>query len=157
MLLPRSLTAPVQRALDLDRTIPALARDRSILLVDDDDQVRDVTALTLTESGYRVMLVAGDAAAGLAMLDAEHERIGLLIADHAMPGMTGREMLEIVRSRFPGLPFLLATGYADFHDLTGDGLRIEQIVRKPFRVAELLARVDMVCGEAAQQAGAGTG
>ena len=151
ILLPRSRTAPAPRTIDADRPRPALDRDHAILLVDDDDQVREVTALTLMDSGYQVVQ-AVDAADGLAKLEAERPRIGMLIADHAMPGMTGREMLSLVRGRWPKLPFLLATGYADFADLTADGLTVGQIVRKPFRVGELLARIELVCSEMAEGA-----
>ena len=52
--------------------------------------------------------------------------------DYAMPGMTGRELLETVRLRRPDVAVLLATGYADYPDLLGETLSLDQIVRKPF-------------------------
>ncbi len=156
MLLPRSLTAPVHRTPGQHRPLPALAGGRAILLVDDDAQVREITALTLAEGGYASLGAAG-AAEGMAMLEAKRDSIGLLIVDHAMPGMTGREMLGVVRERWPDLPFLLATGYAESSGLTTEGLTSEQIIRKPFRVAELLARIEAICGRMpAIQAAAGT-
>ncbi len=144
LLLPRSESPPVQLMVDINHTVPALARDQSVLLVDDDEEVREVTALNLTESGYTVV-VAASAEEGLAVLERQSAHIGLLIADHAMPGMAGNEMLDLVRRRWPRLPTLLATGYADLTGLTSEGLTLEQIVRKPFRLGELLARIEMVC------------
>ena len=144
LMLPRSESPPLRRVVDIDRAVPALARDLSVLLVDDDQEVRAVTGLNLTESGYTVVMAAS-AEEGLAVLEQESARIGLLIVDHAMPGMPGSEMLGVARRRWPRLPSLLATGYADLSDLTGNGLTLDQIVRKPFRLGELLARIDMVC------------
>ena len=145
MMFPRSLVAPSSASrIDYDFTLPALPRDRVVLLVDDDTQVREVTAAMLAENGYTIVSAA-DGAAGLAMLEQEGHRVALVIADYAMPGMTGRELLETVRSRRPDVAVLLATGYADYPDLTSETLAIDQIVRKPFKGRELLARIHMVC------------
>ncbi len=144
MLVPRSArTAAEQQAEAVAWTAPALAPEHAILLVDDDDHVREVTAAMLTESGYAVVQ-ATDGPSGLEALQREGRRIQLVIADFMMPGMTGRELLRQVRVLRPDLPMLLATGYADFAALTGDGLPADQIVRKPFRGSELLARIQMV-------------
>ena len=150
MLLPRSLavTTPTDEA-NTSLTVPALTRDRLLLLVDDDTQVREITAATLTENGYTVV-AAADGLAALAVLEQQGERVALVIADYAMPGMTGRELLETVRQRRPDVAVLLATGYADYPDLTSETLAIDQIVRKPFRASELLARIHMVCNRQAR-------
>ncbi len=145
MLLPRAPTEPLtEGAIDTGRTLPALARDQLVLLVDDDTQVRDTTGLMLTEAGYSVV-AAADGAAGLALLEREGPRVAVVIADYAMPGMTGKELLDTVRRRRPDVAILLATGYADYPDLTSATLAMDQIIRKPFRSWELLARIHMVC------------
>ena len=145
MLLPRSMAAVVPGlGATADPGRPALAVDRLVLLVDDDTPVREVTAAMLMDSGYSVV-TAADGPAALELLDQEGERIALVISDYAMPGMTGRELLETVRRRNPDMAVLLATGYADYPDLTGETLSLDQIVRKPFRAKELLARIHMVC------------
>ena len=149
MLLPRSATLPVpNRADDPASLVPALARDRLVLLVDDDTAVREVTAAMLTEHGYAVV-TAIDGRNGLEVLAREGQRVALVIADYAMPGMTGREMLETVHVRRPDVAMLLATGYADYPDLASETLTIDQIVRKPFRSRELLARIHMICSRQA--------
>ncbi len=145
MLLPRSLADPVPyvAAGPPPRAAPAFAPDRTMLLVDDDDDVREVTAALLSDSGYTVLQAASGASALELLADASR-RIRFVIADYAMPGMTGRELLNHVRQTRPDLPFLLITGYADFAALTDDGLLADQIVRKPFRSGELIDRIQLV-------------
>ena len=153
MILPRSLpSAMAQTGGMADPTRPALARDRLVLLVDDDAPVREITATMLTESGYTVV-TAADGPAALDLLDREGDRIALVISDYAMPGITGRELLEAVRRQRPDMAVLLATGYADYPDLAGETLALDQVIRKPFRTSELLARIHMVCDRQAGQAG----
>ncbi len=145
MLLPRSMVAagPDHGGL-ADAGLPALAAEQLVLLVDDDRPVREVTAAMLAENGYTVV-TAADGPAALDLLEREGDRIALVVTDHAMPGMTGAQLLDAVRRRRPGLAVLLATGYADYPDLTGEALSLDQIVRKPFRARELLARMRMAC------------
>ena len=143
MMLPRSQSKPDVLDVDRDYTIPALDRSKAVLLVDDDEQVREVTEAVLVEAGYTVV-TALDGASALELLEAGNHRVSLVIADYAMPGMTGRELLHAAKLRWPGIAILLATGYADYPELTGKELPIDQIVRKPFRSNELLARIHMV-------------
>ncbi len=143
LMLPRSLSDPLTTVDGPDHTIPALGRTEAVLLVDDDAHVREVTEAVLVDAGYTVIAVP-DAAAALSVLEAESSRVGLVVADYAMPGMTGRELLQTVKLRWPGIAVLLATGYADVPELTGHDLPMDQIVRKPFRSNELLARIHMV-------------
>ena len=143
MMLPRSLTNPLEQPDGVEGAFPALERSKAVLLVDDDDQVREVTQTMLVDSGYTV-LTAVDGSDALGVMEREGGRIGLVIADYAMPGMTGRELLQTVRDRWPGVAVLLATGYADYPELSGRELPIDHIIRKPFRSNELLARIHMV-------------
>jgi CheY-like chemotaxis protein len=115
--------------------------DATILLVDDDPDVRDVIAGMLAEAGCKV-IARPDAASGLAALDEAGEDVRLLIADYAMPEMTGLELIRAARARHPDLKSILATGYADL--ATGEELAklgVETVIRKPFRGQDLLGRV----------------
>jgi CheY-like chemotaxis protein len=144
MLLPRSFEEPVRYA--GGASVPAVQPadpSRTILLVDDDPDVRDVTAALLLDGGYSVVQAADGAAALACLADPAHQ-IRFVIADYAMPGMSGRELLNRVSAIRPDLPVLLVTGYADFTALTGDELLTDQIVRKPFRGNELLARIQLI-------------
>lgn len=109
-----------------------------VLVVDDDASVRGITTTFLDELGHQT-LEAADAASALAMLE-RGERIDLLVTDFAMPGMSGAELAEHVRARWPDMPVLLLTGYAD-PAMHSAGY---PVLRKPFRQTELARQVAAV-------------
>jgi len=128
---PTSLGAS---ALDIDGSTPA---DAHILLVDDDDAVREVTATLLRELGYHVE-ETGSGGAALERLSGA-ARVDILLVDYAMPGMNGAELARRVRAQRPTLPILFVTGFADrtaFKDISD-----KQIIRKPISTEELTAKV----------------
>jgi PAS domain S-box-containing protein len=105
----------------------------TILVVDDDPDVREVAVSSLESCGYRLLAAEN----GLAALDvlARAERVDLLLVDVAMPGMNGVELIRRARERHPGLCALLVTGYADiaaFSPAEGD-----LVLQKPYRLAKL--------------------
>ena len=114
----------------------------AILLVEDDPDVREVTAGALREAGYRV-IAAEDGHEALAALSSP-ERIDLLFSDMVMPhGINGVELARRARTIRPGLPVLLTSGYAGA-TLARQGL-IEgefEILSKPFRNADLVQRIN---------------
>jgi CheY-like chemotaxis protein len=65
------------------------------------------------------------------------ERFDLVVADLAMPGMSGVELASEVRAREPGLPILILTGHADAMQIPDD----LPVLAKPFRSADLAVRV----------------
>jgi signal transduction histidine kinase/CheY-like chemotaxis protein len=109
-----------------------------ILLVDDDEAVREVTATMLRASGY-VVLEVGSGGAALELLDGD-SNVDLALLDFAMPGMNGMEVARQVHSRFPTLPVLFITGYVDQTVLT----KIDEtrIIKKPFVGDELAIKVN---------------
>ncbi|HEX8217232.1 MAG TPA: response regulator [Allosphingosinicella sp.] len=109
----------------------------SVLLVDDDDGVRRVAAQIVEELGYRVVTAAG-AREALRLL--ESDMPDLLITDIVMPDTTGVDLAREVRVRWPKLPILFASGYADVQTF-GDELADETVLKKPFRIAEVAARI----------------
>ena len=114
----------------------------TILLVDDDPAVRDVTAAMLDDLGYGVI----EAENGQSALDllSRNSRVDLLIADFAMPGMNGAQLAREVQVRRPGLPVLFVTGYADEKAVGAVGE--ERLVLKPFRTEELARKVRVALG-----------
>ncbi|AWN48017.1 hybrid sensor histidine kinase/response regulator [Methylobacterium terrae] len=133
LYLPRSHEAVEAAAAAKAAPAPAPRRAR-ILVVDDDPQVRHVTASFLNGFGYdEVAVPSGEA--GLERLTAE--RFDLVVADLAMPGMSGLDLAEAVRERWPDLPFLLVTGHAEAARIPADFAVLE----KPFPSADLAARV----------------
>jgi len=114
-------------------------RAGTIMLVDDDDDVRGFLQDVLGESGYAVTALP-DGETCLAGL--EGHAPDLLMLDFAMPGLNGAETALMARRRHPDLPIVLVTGYADsdaLEKLADDGA---VILRKPFEQAELMAAID---------------
>lgn len=109
-----------------------------ILLVDDDTDVRSVAATILEELGYDVT-AAESGAAALELLKADD--FDLLLTDVSMPLMNGVELARQAREIAPRMPALFASGYADI-DAFGEKLSDEDVVKKPYRIAEIAARVE---------------
>jgi signal transduction histidine kinase/CheY-like chemotaxis protein len=124
-----------------------------VLIVDDDEGVRTVAAAIVEELGFKV-LSAGNGKEALRILG-EDSRIDLLLTDIVMPEMTGVELARQVRARYPKLPILFASGYADVKTF-GDELEQETVLKKPFRIAEVAARIrDMLDRSEAKARGDG--
>lgn len=123
---------------------PPLSADlapHTVLLVDDDHAVREVTTIMLEDLGYRVIEASG-ARAALEYLENENT-IELLLTDYAMPGMNGAELTRVARLARPNLPVLFITGYARFESPEMDGA---EILQKPFREQDLSARINYLLG-----------
>ncbi len=133
--LPRAEKVPHQaREADAGHQDAGPGRLR-VLLVDDDSDVRDVTACMLEDLGYHVTPAATGAAA-LDLLESGAV-FDLHLFDFAMPGMNGAELARRVEARRPGVPTVFITGYADTKALDHIGGR--PVVLKPFRPDALAA------------------
>nr|WP_225920058.1 PAS domain-containing sensor histidine kinase [Pseudomonas vanderleydeniana] len=121
-------------------TQQALAGE-TVLVVDDEPQVRMLEVDLLQERGYKV-LEASDGATGLKILQSPI-RIDLLVSDVGLPGgMNGRQLAELARQTRPGLKVLFVTGYAE-HSVIGDGNLAPgmHVMTKPFAIDDLANRV----------------
>jgi signal transduction histidine kinase/ActR/RegA family two-component response regulator len=112
----------------------------TLLLVDDDNAVRDVTRAMLEEMGCLV-IEAGSGGAALDIID-RVTRLDLMIVDFAMPGMNGAELARLARAKRPRLPVMFITGFADRSAL--DGIGEIQILRKPFSDDDLADKIRTV-------------
>jgi signal transduction histidine kinase len=122
----------------------ALVTRRSrIMLVDDDALIAMSSVDMLEDLGHEVV----EANSGKQALDllGKLEPIDLLITDFAMPGMTGAQLIEAVRSKFPELPILLATGYAE---LPNGKLNDVPRISKPYTQPQLASEVARLLGGA---------
>ena len=113
-----------------------------ILVVEDDERVRDLTVARLRNLGYEV-LEAGDGPQALQVLG-EQERVDLVFIDLIMPGgISGLDLCDMVREKWPHVRPLLTSGYAE--ELTSSG-HLErnqvQLLRKPYRQAELARAIE---------------
>ena len=108
----------------------------TILLVEDDQAVRQVLENMLHRSGYSVLAYASPQEA-FEFLNNDAPHIDLLITDMVMPGMSGPELVRQVSLRFPNMPVLYVSGYADSagYDVSGPYLQ------KPFTHESLAAKV----------------
>lgn len=132
-----SLWIPVAAGDDIasHRSAPAPAPEAvslHILAVDDDALILVNTAAMLEDLGH-VVTTAYSGREALAAL-ARMERVDLVVTDQAMPGMTGTELAAEIRRERPGLPVLLATGYAELPDGQMSGI---PRLSKPFLQAHL--------------------
>ncbi len=112
----------------------AAGRTATILLIDDDPDLRMVIAATLEALGYQV-IAAEDGAAGLALL--AEQVPDLMVVDFAMPGMNGAEFAIAARKLNPGLPIIFASGYAETAAIEKAAGPDAIVLRKPFRIGEL--------------------
>ncbi|HEU4969347.1 CHASE domain-containing protein [Sphingomonas sp.] len=138
ILLPRERRnqAAAHEAIEKDARVPAGRSDETILVVEDEDQVRRIAVETLRELGYTILEAAGGEQA-LALLD-QHPEVTLLFTDLVMPGMNGRRVAALARERRPELPVLYATGYAPEEILGADENDGDiETLRKPFETADL--------------------
>ena len=111
-----------------------MTRSLRVLLVDDDAMVREITHEMLDALGHTVTEAATPEAA-LHLLRGG-QAFDLLVADFAMPGMTGAQLARQVREVQPDLPVLIVTGYAET-EILQPGARAWQVLRKPFVSTEL--------------------
>ena len=113
----------------------------TILLVEDETAVRNVTREALEVGGYRVLAADGPVAATHIARD-ESNAIDLLLTDVVMPGMNGPELARLVRELRPELVTLFMTGYADSEVLRLAALEgPHKHIQKPFTIHSLLSRV----------------
>ena len=135
------MTVRVHRA--QERTEAALLRKPeeqtkdTILLVDDDAEVRMSVGDILNRSGYRV-LTAADGNSALQVLRGGIV-IDLVIADYQMPVMDGLTLIRRIKEEQPKTPVVMLTGYGDLESYQcAAGLDVIRYIRKPIRVRALL-------------------
>jgi PAS domain S-box-containing protein len=111
-----------------------------ILVVEDNDDVRELAERVLAASGYDV-LAAPSGESALALLE-DAWQVDLLFTDVIMPGgMNGLQLIERVRALRPELPALVTTGYMDDLQSRGGRAAALDVLAKPYQQADLLERV----------------
>jgi CheY-like chemotaxis protein len=119
-----------------------LAEPRAtVLLVEDEGFVREVTCEILRSAGYRV-LKAGNAREAMQAFQCHREEVQLLLTDVVMPGQNGRDLARDLRTICPGLKTLFISGYAE-NVVTRHGPREHDVfyLPKPFSVRSLMRKV----------------
>ena len=123
--------------------VPAvpLGRSETILLVEDEAQVRSLAQKILVRSGYQV-IEARDPEEALARAVATSQHIDLLLTDVVMPGMSGRQLADRLEATRPGLKVLFMSGYTDAtvaqHGVLNPGI---SLLQKPITPAGLTRKI----------------
>lgn len=141
--LPRCLANVAELTPSNVEQRPQEGSGETILVVEDDADVRDYVVEALSGVGYRV-LQAVDAAAALVVL-AANPQIQLMLTDVVMPGMNGRALADAVGRSYPGVKTLFMTGYSR-NAIVHQG-RLDpgvSLIQKPFSQASLAFRVRII-------------
>ena len=136
IFLPAVAGRPEESSAAKPVTVPR--GSESILIVEDDVDVRVLTASIVSSAGYRVTTAeSGDEA--LHNLESAVEPIDLVLTDVVMPGMTGRRFAERLIQQYPDAKLLYMSGYIDDSQrIIGPG---EEFIGKPFSNASLLRKI----------------
>ena len=129
-------------AADRSAGAPVRRQRGPVLVVDDQDEVRDVAMAHLEALGYSAVPAADGRLALDRLLARGETPIDILLVDYAMPGMSGEEVARAARRLRPDLPIVVMTGYADTPAF-GEALPADvMILKKPFRMQELAAALE---------------
>lgn len=115
------------------------SQEARVLLVEDEDTVRNVVARLLKKLGYHVSSAA-DAEEAIALFEGGAE-FDLVVTDIVMPGLSGVEMAAILKDRLPDLRFLFISGYTSRELGTTPQAPPEPFLPKPFTMQELAEEV----------------
>jgi two-component system, NtrC family, sensor kinase len=140
MYLPRSLSSVSELAPPSQGEALQQGSGETILVVEDDPDVRDYVVEALSGIGYRVV-EACDAEAALRVFASNNE-IQLMLTDVVMPGMNGRKLADVVKRSHPEVKTLFMTGYSR-NAIVHQG-RLDpgvSLIQKPFSQASLAARL----------------
>jgi DNA-binding NtrC family response regulator len=112
-----------------------------VLVVEDNENVGQFAAEALRELGFDSVLV-GDARQALQELDKDKGRFDIVFSDVVIPGLSGLDLAEEIRRRYPGLPVILASGYS--HILATGGAHGFELLPKPYSIEQLSIAIDKV-------------
>ena len=119
---------------------------KRVLIVEDEEAVRELEKFILEQQGYEVM-EARDGLEGLAK--AEFRRPDLILLDLMMPDVSGGRMFDEMK-RHPttsGIPIVVVTGKPDAHEMFDDEIGPDNVIMKPFEADTLLGRIKAHIGD----------
>jgi PAS domain S-box-containing protein len=137
--LPRVVAAPAESG--RPEAVPEMGGHETVLIVEDQAEVREYAAAALRAYGYQVM-EAANAEEALLVCEREGERIDLILTDVVMPGLSGRELADRLKTLRPGIKVLFMSGHTDDIMVHHGVLRKEaEFIQKPFGPAQLAMKV----------------
>lgn len=126
----------------------------TVLVVDDDEQIKALARRTLAEDGLSV-IVAASAEEALSLCKRHNKHIDLLLTDMILPEMTGIELAEQLKSAYPEIKIIYMSGYTD-HSVLSDGMLPpdKSFIQKPFTLDLLTQKVREALSSPALRTGA---
>ena len=121
-----------------------------VLLVDDSQTLRRLTAMQLSEAGFGVE-TASSGVEALALIRENPDAFDVLVTDFAMPTMSGLELVFAAREHRRNFPAVIITGYADIDAMKNRPPDVP-VVPKPFTTAKLVTTLESALGESGQEA-----
>ncbi|MFO8232535.1 MAG: response regulator [Longimonas sp.] len=109
-----------------------------VLIVDDEEFIRDTAQQTLESAGYRA-IVAADGAEALELMEDYSDAVDAVITDLRMPNMNGHELIDVLNEKYPALPIIAASGASDSEANTPTEADGHTFLPKPFTAEKLYA------------------
>jgi two-component system cell cycle sensor histidine kinase/response regulator CckA len=130
---------------------PGQAQRQVVLVVDDEEGLRNIVCRTLQQEGYGT-LAAAHGAEALELMEKAAEPVDLVVTDVVMPGMDGRELGRRLTRRWPTLPILYISAY-DVNDIfrRGSPRSSAPFLQKPFPPDGLITSVRQLLGSHSSQ------
>ncbi len=127
--------------------LPALPRGRGelILVIDDEEQIRDLAKVTLEAFDYRA-LTAGDGAEGVALFTRHRGEVKAVITDMMMPVMDGPATIRALQGLEPTLPIVASSGLSSPQTADSTDLRVQAFLQKPYSAGQLLQTLHRLLG-----------
>ncbi len=132
-----------------DPSVAAQQQGFTVLVADDNDVAQRLCKRVLEKAGFGVLIAAD----GLQAVDiAFAQRPSMILMDVAMPGIDGLEAMRRIKAEIPSLPIVIASA----HSMASDRERFlaagaDNVLSKPFRLADLISIVEQLASAAAQQ------
>ena len=158
LFFPRAQTAAAAPGPPRAGALPRATDGETVLLMEDEASVRDVTTKLLRKLGYAV-ITAVDGLDGIEVARAHQGRLDLIVSDLVMPGLGGIEAVDRIRAERPTVPVIFISGFSEEALQRREGLvEVGRLLAKPFSVEELAVAVrraiDDATGGAADAASA---
>jgi CheY-like chemotaxis protein len=140
VLFPAQDNNVVRIPVDPQTTLSAFGRNRTVLVIDDEPEVRGFAVRILEKFGFKA-ISASDGNEGLSEFR-KANKVDLVLLDLTMPLMSGSDAFRELRQIHPDVTVILTSGYNEAEATSGfEGKGLSGFLRKPFRVQELLAAV----------------
>lgn len=119
---------------------------RTVLIVDDEEAVRQIAERIIGDHGYRVC-TAQSGEEALDFCRAKPGEVGLVLLDMGLPGMDGAQCMTMIKEAQPETKVVVSSGSIELDETAMIDLGAERLLAKPYRLAELLKCVRELAGE----------